>query len=352
MGLRSTFPYMGVRLYSPRGRFLNENPGIGRRMKLFERDQHPEQFDHELDDLDSDFMNTNHSYKDVKKELHEHVDRLGHRIVKEKYFRSHTLNFLTHSEKDQIRHLHNSDREEYTIEKLAASFPATEEIIYKIIKAKWQFRDAAQVHKHDQKVQENWNALKEGTVPGIDEKLRKHLMQFAGREITPIDTPEIPKPNLLELPKGEFSNIITSCKNITAPVPAIGDREHRSRMDHKIPQVKYGSNTMVIEKINNHTPMTIELFRDSSGMLQPENSQPTTSPATVSTAHTALGSRTAKVEMTPVPSQFDANKKRFQITERITIPRKLQRPGATYKVDDSYFDDDGEFLYRVPGMSK
>lgn len=36
---------------------------------------------------------------------------------------------------------------------------------------------------------------------------------------------------------------------------------------------------------------------------------------------------------------------------RIHIPRKLYRKGATYRVDDSYYDDDGEFLYRVPGMT-
>lgn len=38
--------------------------------------------------------------------------------------------------------------------------------------------------------------------------------------------------------------------------------------------------------------------------------------------------------------------------ERIRIPKSLYKPGSTYKLNDCYYDDDGEFLYRVPGMYK
>lgn len=36
--------------------------------------------------------------------------------------------------------------------------------------------------------------------------------------------------------------------------------------------------------------------------------------------------------------------------ERIKIPKDKYIKGSTYKVNDCYYDDDGEFLYRVPGM--
>lgn len=39
------------------------------------------------------------------------------------------------------------------------------------------------------------------------------------------------------------------------------------------------------------------------------------------------------------------------IRDHIRIPAKLYRRGATYKLEDCYYDDDGEFLYRVPGMT-
>lgn len=39
------------------------------------------------------------------------------------------------------------------------------------------------------------------------------------------------------------------------------------------------------------------------------------------------------------------------IQDQIRIPKALYRRGATYKLRDCYYDDDGEFLYRVPGMT-
>lgn len=38
--------------------------------------------------------------------------------------------------------------------------------------------------------------------------------------------------------------------------------------------------------------------------------------------------------------------------ERIRIPKKAYKKGATYKVDDCFYDDDGRFLYRVIGMTQ
>lgn len=46
--------------------------------------------------------------------------------------------------------------------------------------------------------------------------------------------------------------------------------------------------------------------------------------------------------------------KKYDVTTiklKIHIPRKLWKKYATYKVEDCYYDDDGEFLYRVPGMT-
>lgn len=34
----------------------------------------------------------------------------------------------------------------------------------------------------------------------------------------------------------------------------------------------------------------------------------------------------------------------------IRIPRKVWKEGFTYKVKDCFYDDSGEFLYRVPGL--
>lgn len=34
----------------------------------------------------------------------------------------------------------------------------------------------------------------------------------------------------------------------------------------------------------------------------------------------------------------------------IRIPKKVWKEGYTYKVKDCFYDDNGDFLYRVPGL--
>lgn len=34
----------------------------------------------------------------------------------------------------------------------------------------------------------------------------------------------------------------------------------------------------------------------------------------------------------------------------IKIAKQLHKPGMTYRINDCYYDDDGEFLYRIPGV--
>lgn len=296
------------------------------------------------------------SHKDVEHELRGHRDQLGSWIVKNKYFKSSHLNLLTYAEKEQIRHLHDSDREEWTEEKLAESFPATEETIRKIIKAKWLLRDSKRIEQHDVKVQENWNALKDNKVPEIGEELRLHLLKFADREIEAAQVAVDDNREHLKLPMGEFSRIITSCKK--TPPATTSNLAITAPSSEKAapgpPTLNYGSNSMIVDQVTDHRPMTIELFRDSSGLLQKIGDPDTASKSVTKPppVQMALGSRTAKVEMRAMPTQFIESSPRFQMADQIIIPRHLRRHGATYKVDDSYFDDDGEFLYRVPGMTK
>ncbi|KAL0270768.1 UNVERIFIED_CONTAM: hypothetical protein PYX00_008066 [Menopon gallinae] len=42
----------------------------------------------------------------------------------------------------------------------------------------------------------------------------------------------------------------------------------------------------------------------------------------------------------------------YDYPEKITIPKEQRIKGKTYRVKDCYYDDDGTFLYRVPGMAR
>lgn len=46
-------------------------------------------------------------------------------------------------------------------------------------------------------------------------------------------------------------------------------------------------------------------------------------------------------------SYMDAD---FNYTKRIKIPKNVYKKGMTYRIRDCYYDYDGEFLYRVPGL--
>jgi len=40
----------------------------------------------------------------------------------------------------------------------------------------------------------------------------------------------------------------------------------------------------------------------------------------------------------------------LEYAKPIKIAKQLYKPGMTYRINDCYYDDDGEFLYRVPGV--
>jgi len=46
-------------------------------------------------------------------------------------------------------------------------------------------------------------------------------------------------------------------------------------------------------------------------------------------------------------SKIDAE---LEYAKPIKIAKHLHKPGMTYRINDCYYDDDGEFLYRVPGV--
>lgn len=67
---------------------------------------------------------------------------------------------------------------------------------------------------------------------------------------------------------------------------------------------------------------------------------------------TKIGSmQTYKVELnTQLSVEVDKKVYALSYPEKITVPKEKYKKGYTYKINDCYYDDDGEFLYRVPGI--
>lgn len=79
--------------------------------------------------------------------------------------------------------------------------------------------------------------------------------------------------------------------------------------------------------------LTAAAVAENAGQLVTSESQ-----QTESSLSTFIKQRISKLDMI------------CEYAKSIKIPKNLFKPGMTYRVQDCYYDDDGEFLYRVPGL--
>lgn len=109
-------------------RHVKLDPGIRKRQNaLLEPGEPVEEID--FDEYETDFMDVHKSHKEHVEEMKAQHEQLKYHITKQKYFKEKYPNFLTWHDKEQIKYLHSSDPEEWTIEKLSEGFPALPEVI-------------------------------------------------------------------------------------------------------------------------------------------------------------------------------------------------------------------------------
>ena len=95
-------------------------------------------------------------------------------LTKNRFFPDPKLpNMLTWMEKQLVKQLHESDPGYWDERKLAEGFPVTEKMIKKILKMKLRI-PPEKIQQHDQDVRENWKLLAEGRLE-IPPDLREHI---------------------------------------------------------------------------------------------------------------------------------------------------------------------------------
>uniref|UniRef100_A0A182PSF8 Uncharacterized protein n=1 Tax=Anopheles epiroticus TaxID=199890 RepID=A0A182PSF8_9DIPT len=344
------------------------NPGIDRRAALLPEDAKPSEYE-SLEDSEANFHQVHQSHKQFEVEQAQYRDRLQTWIVGNKYFKTKQLNFLTWSEKEQIRYLHSFDPEEWNIDKLTESFPADRYTIAKIVKTKWQPKDVKRMERHDAAVKENWQMFRSGRIRNIDPGFAQHLQKFMQRDMDKVGhwQPKMETKPLYEiraLPEGEFSAIVTSCKKYQTKEK---DKESQQTLlgeesDHSEdgqPQLSHHApkqDTFLLGDVHNTQHVTLAEIKRRGELTYPstERSVEDSSKLELDTGIVdKLENLHKKYETAPyAESQFDTDDARKEdIKELIKIPKKLYKKGGTYQLDDCFYDDDGEFLYRVPGMS-
>ncbi|XP_026463863.1 uncharacterized protein LOC113366472 [Ctenocephalides felis] len=331
------------------------NPGIAERLSLLEDQANLDLDDPSLDfdEHESDFQNLAPTYNEFKKDMAKYRQKERNWIVRRKYFEQQLPNFLTWSEKEQIRHLHKTDPVEYPVERLAEIFPASCEVVQKIVKASWKIQDPKRILNHDKNVEANWKMLKKGELD-VDAEYKEHLLKFSSRDKIILDeTKYLPQQSMtFDKPQfttqsTEFSSIIQSYENSKTKtkeqlkLPSTKDDIINFPQLDKPLQETYVMNTGTP---TSKKPQSFSEFKKELNLPDQQNFPP---PA-----------KKIFAQDIPVPifgknyqeRSFETDKKVVPMPEKIQIPKKFWQRGQTYKVNDCFYDDDGRFLYRVPGL--
>lgn len=340
------------RSYVRKGR----DPGISHRLKLFSENQ--VESDPDLyENLDSDFMNVGAAHKDFEKEERQFKENVSSWIVRQKYFKEKGHNFLTWSEKEQLRILYQQDPQEWTPEKLSEAFPADPWTISKIIKNKWQPRDEIRIERHDEAVKNNWKKFQCGEL-AVEPVLKDHLKKFVKRDFNEIRKKKTVRKLGTEIPKptsNEFSSIITSCKKYAvreAEVPRIEPPKDISFPTNVSSDPEQDSVMMDTSKPRTMKTMPLEEYKRQSGdiIFKKHNVEEVAQVErdTIPDVKTIV----KRENFNPGLLKFEDKKvfERLAVTEHIKIPKSVWKEGSVYKLSDCFYDDSGEFLYRVPGL--
>lgn len=351
--------------------------------------------------VEADFSKLHLSHREHEKEMQLKREQNKYYVIRHKYFRTERQpNFLTWAEKEQIRHLHKTEPDEWPSERLAQSFPAVEEVIIKIINSKWTPANMKRIQKHDESVKRNWELFKSNQIRNLDPQIRNHLQKFSNRNFDNIQNAYVQTNNdqtEFQFPKPkhqEFLHMITSCnrkntinekKDNTHESTIEGNREQvqlslpSAENEQKLPKNKrYEYMTyddLMMNKIDKSTTVNDEEAHLSVSLL--EDSVVKTGPAVktkIDQVHketiyrskddevidlTVSDARLRTVQQNKVIGKYETKKvslakmvenKPMPFKSKVVIPERLRKPGSVYKLYDCFYDDRGEFLYRVPGL--
>lgn len=353
--------------------------------------------------FDANFFNVHQSHKEHELEMELRKEQRKYYAIRQKYFKTlKTPNMLTWAEKEHIRNLHKEDPAEWSAERLAEAFPATQEVILKIIKAHWTPANMQAVERHDKRVKRNWELFKENKLDDVTPELRECLQRFSNRSFDAsqnayvkarIDQIQFSFPKPMNT---EFSSIVNSLEKAKERLdkPSLGQAK-KSQLEESESSPKLLRNEQEVEdasqiymkKKDLHRAMTFEqLMQRSSKPAEPEPShlsidlsesaklEPAEPVAEVARKYVSAeltihgdksgnltGSPDQAKELEPIRKYNTRSVSLDTYAEssktvaarnllQIRIPKDKWKKGQIYQQNDSFYDHTGHFLYRVPGL--
>ncbi|XP_023019021.1 uncharacterized protein [Leptinotarsa decemlineata] len=350
------------------------NPGIQRRRNILAHDlDAKEEEDLDFEGLESDFMSVHQTHRAHVEEMERMEEQKKYFIVRQKYFNEKKMNFLTWHDKEQMKYLYATDPEKWTIEKLSESFPALPDTVIKIVEANFK-KSESKIANHDAAVQRNWESFKKGEFPDLPKDLVEHLNKFSNRALTfkrfikPTNKNEITVTK--QSSPSDFSEIITSYKKlknknkeieseveITMEEPkkflkashvdtflTVPKNEMKDRRDVTLSQLQ--------DNIEQKALKGSQLSEDEKLILNDfkEPKEQVVAPLMYQEDSFALQNKYNTESGGAIATKTVRDYSHLIYPEKIQIPSDKVKRGYTYRLNDCYYDYDGEFLYRVPGM--
>lgn len=208
----------------------------------------------------------------------------------------------------------------------------------------------------------NWKELKEGSID-IPQDLRNHFLKFANRVIPPLNENSIKIELKQEENIGEFESIVRRCaakesskqstsEETTLALPDTADDGEAKKIKSGKPDPKRVTldelATKIRKRLETGTNVDIGDKFIVDAMKADVNDK---KPEQISREIELFKERSDKNTLVEFKDKDVAPTDIMTYPERIRIPKKAYKKGATYKVNDCYYDHDGKFLYRVLGMS-
>jgi len=319
------------------------------------------EWDDDLSQYEGDFNNSKYTYEKYQQESKAEKEKLIQLIVRNKYFKEKRLSFLTWAEMEQIRLLNAKDADEWNEQKLAESFPADVLTIRKILKSKWQPKDAKRIVKYDEKVELNWKSLANGELNDLDHRFIEHLQKFSARNSSrKVDYASFLKKEMPKPKHSEFSGIITGCVKYEEQPKLIAPEDAPKLPEHETKE------TFMLGDIGSQKLYTFKpkkAYRDDGTSVETETIFDNPNGTGIKTTNHPNNLNQQSSSSNPFAiNKYEKNEVQLDgidlkqlsmpsIRYHIEIPANLFQEGATYRLSDCYYDDDGEFLYRVPGMN-
>lgn len=208
---------------------------------------------------------------------------------------------------------------------------------------------------------QNWKDFKQGKLKDLPEELKEHLKKFSNRTLNfETHAKELSaKSQVRVLPaKGEFSEIISSYQRVQESKQENSDL-NQIEDDTEVKPRKQKSKLVTFKELQAEVKAHIRKETEATPehQLLSSASFPRKEDAeTVDLVREDIAAIIQKRHETKTGKELGFVKQVSQdvshliYPERITIPRNIYKKGFVYKLNDCYYDSDGQFLYRVPGM--